>query len=110
MIDPRTEAVVESRFTDHPVLLFALTLRGPSGGHCVELKEGLKNGCSSPYAGGPPGLQRGRLFLPESPTQWPPGGPPEGQCETEDGPVTSSCDMTVVDPFRTDLALTSTVT
>ena len=33
----RTEGVVKSCVTDLIWLLFALTLRGPSGGHCVEL-------------------------------------------------------------------------
>ena len=37
-----TEGAVKSRVTDHLLLLlllrFALTLRGPSGGHCVELR------------------------------------------------------------------------
>ena len=30
-----TEGAVQSPVTDHLLLLFALTLRGPSGGHCV---------------------------------------------------------------------------
>ena len=33
-----TERVVKVRVTDHLLLLFALTLRGPSGAHCVELQ------------------------------------------------------------------------
>ena len=48
--------------------LFALTLRGPSGGHCVELQGGAG-------VKGPRRAHEVTLSLPGSPTQWPSEGP-----------------------------------
>jgi hypothetical protein len=76
---------VELQF--HPSFHFpsVMTLRGPSGGHCVEL-SGRK---SQTHAGGPKGPQRVTGFTHFCPLSTlklhavAPGGPPEGQCEWE---------------------------
>jgi hypothetical protein len=56
------------------VLLHALTLRGPSGGHCVELQRGAKMSKSSPHAGPPSEAQRVRLFFTQKRHAVTPGG------------------------------------
>ena len=62
------------------ILLFAMTLRGFSGGPPGATAWSLKGGeggtmDGARQAGGPKGPQRARPFLPGSPTQWPPEGP-----------------------------------
>jgi hypothetical protein len=66
-------------------LILALTLRGPSGGHCVGLSFGLRSTLGK-QAVGPSGPLLGIEI-----GDWPylklhavaPGGPPEGQCKKE---------------------------
>ena len=48
-----TEGVVKSRVTDQSVLLLALTLQGPSGGHCVELQMRPPTSITSSGPSGP---------------------------------------------------------
>ena len=58
------------------ILTFALTLRGPSGGHCVELQGEAKMDDEALHTLGAfraPSVPS--VSLPESPTQWPPEGP-----------------------------------
>jgi hypothetical protein len=83
----RTEGVLNSRVTDHFLLLplLALTLRGPSGGHCVGLSFRLRRTLVRASSG-----PSGPLLAIEV-GDWSylklhavaPGGPPEGQCKNE---------------------------
>jgi hypothetical protein len=57
------------------LLLFALTLRGPSGGHCVELKGGADVDEARRTLGALRAPSVSNFPLPQSPTQWPPEGP-----------------------------------
>ena len=80
---------------------FALTLRGPSGGHCVGLsgRQSLTTVTTS-HAGGPKGPQRvtlSRFFYLEAPRSGPrraPGGSEQREREMV-------CYTTFDDPFRT---------
>ena len=78
-----TEGSSKFVYTDCLLPLFALTLRGPSGGHCV----GLSGRTRALHAGAlrAPSVWRASAIPPFPPKLHAvaPGGPPEGQCEKE---------------------------
>jgi hypothetical protein len=78
----RTEEVVKSCAIDYLLHLFALTLRGPSGGHCVGLSERRSLTSDTLRAFGPSACGHLQPFCPPFKLHAvAPGGPPEGQCE-----------------------------